>query len=82
MVGEAMALWYPTGIRYGQHISYICPGGYATVGRDTNGSIGGRGLHFRVEMEGICFGYWVPCDSFEILFSISQNIRITPPGLM
>ena len=41
MVGEAMALWYPTGIRYGQHISYICPGGYATVGRDTNGSIGG-----------------------------------------
>merc|ERR1719422_2050168 len=32
MVGEAMALWYPHGIRYGPLISHICPGGYATVG--------------------------------------------------
>ena len=32
MVGEAMALWFPLGIRFGPYISHICPGGYATVG--------------------------------------------------
>ncbi|KAG5329820.1 CLCN2 protein, partial [Acromyrmex charruanus] len=32
MVGEAMALWFPTGVRYGGVITPIVPGGYATVG--------------------------------------------------
>nr|XP_003702797.1 PREDICTED: chloride channel protein 2 isoform X4 [Megachile rotundata]XP_012139670.1 PREDICTED: chloride channel protein 2 isoform X1 [Megachile rotundata] len=31
-VGEAMALWFPTGVRYGGIITPIVPGGYATVG--------------------------------------------------
>ncbi|XP_072747839.1 chloride channel protein 2 isoform X1 [Anoplolepis gracilipes] len=31
-VGEAMALWFPTGVRYGGIITPIIPGGYATVG--------------------------------------------------
>ncbi|XP_024874797.1 chloride channel protein 2 isoform X1 [Temnothorax curvispinosus] len=31
-VGEAMALWFPTGVRYGGVITPIIPGGYATVG--------------------------------------------------
>ncbi|XP_018044211.1 PREDICTED: chloride channel protein 2 isoform X3 [Atta colombica] len=31
-VGEAMALWFPTGVRYGGVITPIVPGGYATVG--------------------------------------------------
>jgi len=32
MVGEAMHVWFPEGVRYGNQISYILPGGYATVG--------------------------------------------------
>jgi len=32
MVGEAMHVWFPEGVRYGSQISYILPGGYATVG--------------------------------------------------
>ncbi|XP_043281094.1 chloride channel protein 2 isoform X2 [Venturia canescens] len=31
-VGEGMALWWPTGVRYGGIITPIIPGGYATVG--------------------------------------------------
>lgn len=31
-VGEAMALWFPNGVRYGGIITPIIPGGYATVG--------------------------------------------------
>ncbi|KAK0097508.1 hypothetical protein PV326_001430 [Microctonus aethiopoides] len=31
-VGEAMALWFPNGVRYGGIITPITPGGYATVG--------------------------------------------------
>ncbi|XP_051166763.1 chloride channel protein 2 isoform X2 [Leptopilina boulardi] len=31
-VGEGMALWFPTGVRYGGIITPIIPGGYATVG--------------------------------------------------
>ncbi|XP_067214283.1 chloride channel protein 2 isoform X3 [Linepithema humile] len=31
-VGEAMALWFPNGVRYGGVITPIIPGGYATVG--------------------------------------------------
>ncbi|XP_066596165.1 chloride channel protein 2 isoform X2 [Prorops nasuta] len=31
-VGEAMALWFPNGVRYGSLITPIIPGGYATVG--------------------------------------------------
>ncbi|XP_043598755.1 chloride channel protein 2 isoform X5 [Bombus pyrosoma] len=31
-VGEAMALWFPNGVRYGGIITPIVPGGYATVG--------------------------------------------------
>ncbi|XP_026667131.1 chloride channel protein 2 isoform X2 [Ceratina calcarata] len=31
-VGEAMALWFPNGVRYGGVITPIVPGGYATVG--------------------------------------------------
>ncbi|XP_029175926.1 chloride channel protein 2 isoform X3 [Nylanderia fulva] len=31
-VGEAMALWFPYGVRYGWINSAIIPGGYATVG--------------------------------------------------
>lgn len=31
-VGEGMALWFPTGVRYGGVRSPITPGGYATVG--------------------------------------------------
>lgn len=31
-VGEAMALWFPHGVRYGGIITPIIPGGYATVG--------------------------------------------------
>ncbi|XP_012252937.2 chloride channel protein 2 isoform X4 [Athalia rosae] len=30
--GEAMALWFPNGVRYGGVMSPITPGGYATVG--------------------------------------------------
>lgn len=32
MVGEAMHLMFPRGLRYGGHIASIVPGGYATVG--------------------------------------------------
>ncbi|XP_063984517.1 chloride channel protein 2 isoform X4 [Diachasmimorpha longicaudata] len=32
MVGEAMALWFPNGVRYGGLNTPITPGGYATVG--------------------------------------------------
>merc|ERR1719153_689484 len=32
LVGEAMHVWFPDGVRYGSQISYIMPGGYATVG--------------------------------------------------
>jgi len=32
LVGEAMHVWFPEGVRYGDQISYILPGGYATVG--------------------------------------------------
>jgi len=32
LVGEAMHVWFPEGVRYGSQISYITPGGYATVG--------------------------------------------------
>merc|ERR1719187_2047689 len=32
LVGEAMHVWFPEGVRYGSQISYILPGGYATVG--------------------------------------------------
>ncbi|XP_043513002.1 chloride channel protein 2 isoform X1 [Frieseomelitta varia] len=32
VVGEAMALWFPNGVRYGGIITPIVPGGYATVG--------------------------------------------------
>jgi len=32
MIGEAMHVWFPDGVRYGDQISYILPGGYATVG--------------------------------------------------
>ncbi|XP_016771512.2 chloride channel protein 2 isoform X3 [Apis mellifera] len=31
-MGEAMALWFPNGVRYGGIITPIVPGGYATVG--------------------------------------------------
>ncbi|XP_076680058.1 chloride channel protein 2 isoform X5 [Andrena cerasifolii] len=31
-VGEAMALWFPNGVRYGGIITPIIPGGYAAVG--------------------------------------------------
>ncbi|XP_015179559.1 PREDICTED: chloride channel protein 2 isoform X2 [Polistes dominula] len=31
-VGEAMAFWFPTGVRYNGIITPIIPGGYATVG--------------------------------------------------
>merc|ERR1719397_449718 len=32
LVGEAMHVWFPDGVRYGDQISFIMPGGYATVG--------------------------------------------------
>merc|ERR1719369_321638 len=32
LVGEAMHVWFPDGVRYGSQISYIMPGGYGTVG--------------------------------------------------
>jgi len=32
LVGEAMHVWFPEGVRYGSQVSYIMPGGYATVG--------------------------------------------------
>ena len=33
LVGEAMHVWFPDGIRYGgDHFAYVMPGGYATVG--------------------------------------------------
>lgn len=32
VVGEAMARWFPNGVRYGGIITPIVPGGYATVG--------------------------------------------------
>ena len=32
LVGEAMHVWFPDGVRYGENIAYIMPGGYATVG--------------------------------------------------
>ena len=44
MVGEAMALWYPHGIRYGPLISHICPGGYATVGA---AAFTGKDVHYK-----------------------------------
>ncbi|KAJ8917376.1 hypothetical protein NQ315_002400 [Exocentrus adspersus] len=32
MMGELMAMWFPTGMRYGGRMAKIIPGGYATVG--------------------------------------------------
>ncbi|CAB4059445.1 CLCN2 [Lepeophtheirus salmonis] len=32
IVGEAMHVWFPDGVRYGGVTSFIMPGGYATVG--------------------------------------------------
>ena len=32
LIGEAMHVWFPDGVRYGNSIAYIIPGGYATVG--------------------------------------------------
>merc|ERR1719187_2631153 len=32
LVGEAMHVWFPDGVRYNGIVSYILPGGYATVG--------------------------------------------------
>ena len=33
LVGEAMHVWFPDGIRYGgDNFAYVMPGGYATVG--------------------------------------------------
>lgn len=32
LIGEAMHVWFPDGVRYGDNIAYILPGGYATVG--------------------------------------------------
>ena len=32
LVGEAMALWFPLGISYGEFRHFIVPGGYATAG--------------------------------------------------
>lgn len=32
LMGEAMHVWFPEGVRYGGIISYVVPGGYATVG--------------------------------------------------
>lgn len=32
MVGEALHLYFPYGVRYGGHLSPIIPGGYAVVG--------------------------------------------------
>ncbi|CAG9814810.1 unnamed protein product [Phaedon cochleariae] len=32
VVGELMHMWFPTGMRYGNEIAEIVPGGYATVG--------------------------------------------------
>ncbi|CAG0923820.1 unnamed protein product, partial [Notodromas monacha] len=32
LVGEAMAVWFPRGVRYGGFLSMIQPGGYAVVG--------------------------------------------------
>merc|ERR1719422_3077764 len=32
LVGESMHVWFPEGVRYGDQISFIMPGGYATVG--------------------------------------------------
>ena len=32
MVGEGMHVWFPDGLRYGDVVSHIMPGGYATVG--------------------------------------------------
>ena len=32
LVGESMHVWFPDGVRYGDEISYIAPGGYAIVG--------------------------------------------------
>lgn len=33
LVGEAMATWFPNGIRDGDIVSPVVPGGYAVVGR-------------------------------------------------
>ncbi|EDS40747.1 chloride channel protein 2 [Culex quinquefasciatus] len=32
LVGEAMHLWFPYGVRYGGHLAPIIPGGYSVVG--------------------------------------------------
>ncbi|XP_055592934.1 chloride channel protein 2-like isoform X2 [Uranotaenia lowii] len=32
LVGEAMHLWFPYGVRYGGHLAAIIPGGYSVVG--------------------------------------------------
>jgi len=32
MIGEAMHLWFPTGVFYGNHLNLIIPGTYAVVG--------------------------------------------------
>lgn len=33
LVGECMAAWFPDGIRMGDNVFKILPGGYAVVGR-------------------------------------------------
>jgi len=35
LVGEAMATWFPDGIRDGEIVSLVVPGGYAVVGKET-----------------------------------------------
>lgn len=32
LVGECMAAWFPNGVRTGDEVSLIVPGGYAVVG--------------------------------------------------
>lgn len=33
LVGECMAAWFPDGIRMGENVFKILPGGYAVVGK-------------------------------------------------
>ena len=35
LVGEAMATWFPDGVRAGDTVSPVVPGGYAVVGKGT-----------------------------------------------
>lgn len=36
LVGEAMATWFPNGIRDGDIVSPVVPGGYAVVGMESS----------------------------------------------